>query len=197
MKLELAGFLVACTVVAPVSALAQPPSPSPGAQGSVQVATSFEQLRGLLKPGDKVSVTDLAGTTTTGILDDVSPSSLGLHVRNAPPGQSRWSERDVREIAVERHGNVMAGLLIGLAAGATPGLVFTVGRGRGSDPVGGAALLLIAAPAAGGAAVGALISRGNKKHTTVYQGLGRQTTRVLVSPILARTTAGVQVSWRF
>jgi hypothetical protein len=55
-------------------------APRVNAQG---VATSFEKLPILLKPGDAIQVTDAQGHKTTGKLAELTTSSLELQVRKA------------------------------------------------------------------------------------------------------------------
>src|SRR5213594_4084222 len=125
-----------------------------------EVATSFEQLRSLLKPGDTIQVTDAQGRKTTGKLGELATSSLQLLVRktgfdgrDSLIPQTRLSERDVRKITFERRDSLLNGALIGLAAGAVPGILFIAGRSGGSDPIQHAdtAIGLVAVPGAIGA----------------------------------------------
>lgn len=89
------------------------------------VATSFEQLRALVKPGDTVYVTDASGRRTKGKLGELSAASLELLVRQTQSdGSEKWvpkarlSEGEVRQITRERHDSLWNGALIGLAVGA-------------------------------------------------------------------------------
>jgi hypothetical protein len=88
------------------------------------VATSFEELRALVKAGDTIYVTDASGRRTKGRLGELSASSLELLVRKAGPDgretlvpQARLSEGDVRQILLERRDSLRNGTLIGLAVG--------------------------------------------------------------------------------
>ena len=82
------------------------------------VATSFEELQALVK-GDTIDVTDVSGRKTKGRLGELSASSLELLVRKAGPDgretfvpQARLSERDVRQILLERRDSLWNGTLI-------------------------------------------------------------------------------------
>jgi len=77
-----------------------------GEAGAQVVATSFEELRPLVKPGDTIFVTEANGRKTRARLGELTPSSLEMLVpKSGPDGretcvpQSRLAERDVRQIA--------------------------------------------------------------------------------------------------
>ena len=71
-----------------------------------EVATSFDQLRVLVKPGETVTVTDTLGEQVTGTIVDLSSSSLGLVV-----GRTRrdLAEAEVKAISQKRHANLGTG----------------------------------------------------------------------------------------
>src|SRR5262245_41551290 len=80
------------------------------------VATSFEELRSLVKSGDTVYVTEANGKKTRGRLGELTQSSLELLVRKAAPDgresfvpQSRLAERDIRQIQIERGDSLLNG----------------------------------------------------------------------------------------
>jgi hypothetical protein len=150
------------------------------------VATSFEQLQALVKPGDTIQVTRNTGRRTTGKLELLTASSLELQVRSASIPQPRFSEADVREIRLERHDSLLNGTLIGFAAGATPGIIFIVGRSKGSDPIQNAstAASIILVPGAIGAGIGALVDALIFKRTTVYRASDVQGSRTAAERIL-------------
>ena len=175
-----------------------------------EVATSFEQLRSVLKPGATVQVTDANGRKTVGKLGELTASSLELLVRKAGSAgrdalvpQARLSERDVRAIALERRDSLLNGTLIGLAAGAGPGMLFIAGRSGGSDPLSGAAhpgmvaFNIVAIPAAIGAGIGALIDASILDWMPVYLTPGQRSSRLRLSPLLSKSAAGVQMLVRF
>jgi len=94
------------------------------------VATSFEQLRAIVRAGDTVIITDASGRKSKGRLGQLSASTLELLVRQTGPDgretlvpQSRLSERDVRQIHVDRGDSVLNGTLIGLAVVGGPWLL--------------------------------------------------------------------------
>ena len=171
------------------------------------VATSFEELRALVKPGDTIYVTDASGRRTKGRLGELSASSLELLVRKTGPDgretvvpQARLSERDVRQIVLQRRDPLWKGTVIGLGLGAIPGAVAGLsgcaqynGHACVTGPIFGALMI-----GGIGAGVGALIDALITERTTVYyQAPGQRSSRVQVSPRFSKSGAGVQMSVRF
>jgi carboxymethylenebutenolidase len=72
-----------------------------------EVASSFEQLRALLKPGETVSVTDTDGRETTGTIADLSSSSLGLLIAGT---RHDVPERDVKTMRQRRGDSLWNGV---------------------------------------------------------------------------------------
>lgn len=167
--------------------------------GAQVVATSFEELQALVKPGDTIDVTDASGRKTKGRLGDLSASSLELLVRKTGPDgretfvpQARLSEGDVGQILLERRDSLWNGTLIGLAPGAALGVsLFSVGYGE----LGGGAFLWVGGF---GAAIGAAIDALIIGRTTVYyRAPGQRSSGVQVSPFVSKSAAGIQMSMRF
>ena len=177
-------------------------------QASAQVvATSFEELRALVKAGDTIYVTDPSGRKTKGRLGELSASSLELLVRKTGPDgretfvpQARLSERDVRQILLERHDSVWNGTLIGLAVRAGPWLLAGAaargGGSCGSDSNVCPFVALILGPI--GAGIGALIDASMHERTSVYvHEPGQRSSGLHVSPRFSKSAAGIQMSVRF
>ena len=173
------------------------------------VATSFEELRALVKPGDTIYLTDASGRKTKGKLGELSASSLEFLVRKTGPDgretlvpQARLSERDVRQILLERHDSLWNGTLIGLAPGAAIGSIFLF-TGGGCDcytlasraPFAGGIFLFVGGI---GAVIGAAIDALIIERTTVYyQASGQRPSGVQISPLFSKSGAGIQMSVRF
>jgi len=176
------------------------------ASGQV-VATSFEELRSLVKSGDTIYVTEANGRKTKATLGELSPSSLELLVRKTGPDgrdalvpQKRLAEPDVRQIQIERGDSVLNGTLIGLAVVGGPWLLACNPAtdwcyyNDGTNLFRG--LALITSGIAAG--IGALIDAGIRERVLVYyQAPGRQTQGVHLSPFVSKSAAGVQMSLRF
>jgi hypothetical protein len=96
--------------------------------------TSFDQVRYLIKGGDKVAVRDATGATIRGRVVDVSAAWLTLRVRG---GQRLLSETDVSRITMRRHDPSLKSALVGgivpggIAAGfaSAEGTKFAIGAG--------------------------------------------------------------------
>jgi hypothetical protein len=156
-------------------------APSPGPAQTV--ASSFEELRQVLKKGQTVVVTDASGQRTKGKVADLSPSSLVVLIREA----RTFTEGTVTEIRTID--SVWNGALIGAAIGtglatwdylidpSEPGnaAVFTVAIGLGT---------------AVGAGIDALVNR------LLYRS-PRQTRRLMFSPVVEKDRKGALVSVRF
>jgi hypothetical protein len=171
------------------------------------VATSFEELRPLVKSGETIYVTEANGKKTKARLGELTPSSLELLVRKiAPDGretfvpQSRLTERDVRQIQIDRGDSVLNGTLIGLAVVGGPWLLACNPATDWCYYNDGANLYrVIALITSGiGAGIGALVDAGIRERVLVfYQAPGPRSSSVDVSPFVSKAAAGVQMSLRF
>ena len=84
-----------------------------------EIATSFDQLRVLVKPGDSVTVTDAAGHETKGKVRSISSSSFELSVAEKP---RVFAEAEVRTVSRRGHASRGKGAMWGLLAGAGLGV---------------------------------------------------------------------------
>ena len=171
------------------------------------VATSFEELRSLVKSGDTIYVTEANGKKTRARLGELTQSSLELLVRKAAPdgretfvSQSRLAESDIRQIQIERGDSVLNGTLIGLAVVGGPWLLACNPAtdwcyyNDGANLYRGIALIT-SGIAAG---IGALIDAGIRERVLVYyQAPGQRSSGVQVSPFASKSAAGMQLTWRF
>lgn len=132
-----------------------------------QVATSFEELRGLVQTGETIYVTDVSGVTIKGKLAGLSASSLELRGRSdALALPLRLSERDVNNIVVERSDSLWNGLLIGFLAGGVPVALSGLGASAPAGEVAGVAV----GYGGIGLLTGLLIDVLNKEKVTIYVG---------------------------
>jgi hypothetical protein len=171
------------------------------------VATSFEELRAIVKPGDTVLVTEANGRKTRARLGELTSSSLEILVRKTGPDgretfvpQSRLAERDVRQIQVDRGDSVLNGTLIGLAVVGGPWLLACNPATDWCYYNDGANLYrMIALITSGiGAGVGALVDAGIRERVLVYyQTPARRSSGMAVSPFASKSAAGMQLTWRF
>lgn len=156
------------------------------------VATSFEEVRGQVEPGETIYVTDTSGVTVKGNLVRLSTASLEVRVRRdgaAPP--LRLSERDVNNIVVERFDSWWNGALIGLAGGAVPGLLIELAGRSEYEKFSGAGALGLGSI---GLITGLLIDVLNKEKVTVYVHTPTPQSRdVNIVPLLSTSVTGVQL----
>jgi hypothetical protein len=171
------------------------------------VATSFEELRPLVKSGDTIYVTEANGRKTRARLGELTQSSLEILVRKTGPDgretfvpQSRLAERDVRQIQIDRGDSVLNGTLIGLAVVGGPWLLACNPATDWCFYNDGANLYrMIALITSGiGAGVGALVDAGIRERVLVYyQTPARGSSGIAVSPFASKSSAGMQLTWRF
>jgi hypothetical protein len=171
------------------------------------VATSFDELRSLVRPGESIDVIDAKGRTTRGKLGALSTSSLELLARDtAPDGSERFipqkplGESDIRQIVVRRRDPVWKGTLIGAAVVGGPWLLLCNPAtdwcyyNDGANLYRGLALITTGI----GAGIGALIDAAINPRTTVYYHAPNQTaSRLRVAPVVSRSAVGLQLSMGF
>jgi hypothetical protein len=145
-----------------------------------------------LAAGDRVYVTDTAGTTTAGSLTAVTDAALEVKVGR---GIRSLAASDVRRIQMRQPDSALDGALFGAGAGALPGIYWLVADPNectGLCPEEWAAIAF-------GAVVGGLIDRAITRKVTVYEaGVPRSSTRrLLIGPLGGRQRSGVQLAFRF
>jgi hypothetical protein len=157
-----------------------------------QVATSFEELRRLVTPGETIYVTDARGAISKGRLAGLSSGALQLQVdRHAVAPPVSLSESDVNNIAVYRSDPLWNGMLIGFVSGAVP--VALIGAGASASA--GEVAVVTAGYGVIGLLTGLLIDSLNKDKATVYvHGPGPRSTRMQVSLFGSTSRIGVQFS---
>ena len=159
-------------------------------------ATSFEQLRILVQPGDAVSVTDRAGTRTSGKVHSLSDASLAMDL-----GSERrvFAESEVTTIQQRRGDSLANGALWGLAAGAayaTAGMIMI-----GVDCYGGAHCAAVGATTIGvygalAAGIGVGVDALIKGRKVVYRS-PTTNTRLTIAPVFTTRSKGVLLSIGF
>jgi hypothetical protein len=152
------------------------------------LATSFDQLKVLAAPGQRVSVTDAAGARFVGTIAALSPSTLSVRI-----GQElrHLSENDIATLRQRRDDSLGNGALWGLGTGMTVGMV-TCGRCHV-----GPGLMLGALFAGAGAGIGIGIDALVRGEMVIYRGRGASAARVSIAPRLAPSHQALSVSLRF
>ena len=166
------------------------------AHAEAQTAASFDELPLVLRPGDRVTVTDDSGRNLTGRIIDLSPSTLSLEARGA---RLDLRAAEVSFIRQRRPDPLRNGALIGLGVGAIPAAYlswlahgYAHNEGGESAAAGVAGWSLVVA-AGIGAGVDALIRRSH----VIYGPTGAAQRRLTVSPLLSGHRRGVAVSLGF
>ena len=163
---------------------------------AAQEARSFEQLQLLVKPGDRIFVTDSMGNVTEGRIAGLSSSSLRLMTKSSTQD---LSESDVFKIRQWRHDSLKNGALIGAGIGFGLSLagVIAVCNGWGTCR-GGEAVAAVAYTTGIVAAIGAGIDALIPSKETIYFGGTRTSlSRIKVKPILDHSRKGVAVAFSF
>ena len=162
-------------------------SAAPSAARAQTAASSFEELRAMLKNGQTIVVTDTTGQRTRGKVRDVSTSPPSLVI--AVPTPRTFRAESIAEIRTTDR--VMNGALIGASVGT--GLAVWDYLIDPSEPGNGA----IFAVAIGlGTAIGAGIDALIDGRRILYRASGPKGS-LTIAPIAARGRRGVQVAVRF
>lgn len=162
---------------------------STAAQG---IAGSFEQLQLLVRPGDKVTVTDTSGRESSGRISELSTSGLTVLVNGA---RQEFTEREVTTIRQRRQDSLANGALWGLAVGGVLAGGLVAAFWETGDHAGEAAAFVAVYSGIGagiGVGVDALITR---RHV-IYQ-RPAQRVEIRVAPLLAPARRGAVVTVRF
>jgi len=171
----------------PVLVLVLVLSMAPAAARAQTPATSFEELRLILKNGQTIVVTDANGQRTKGKVRDVSTSPPSLVI--VAPAPLTFPAGSIAEIRTTD--SLLNGALIG--AGIGTGLAVWDYLIDPSEPGNGA----IFAVAIGlGTAIGAGIDALIDGRRVLYRS-GQQKRSLTIAPIHARDRRGVQVAVRF
>ena len=161
-----------------------------------EIASSFDQLAVLVKPGDKITVVDRTGRETKGRIEKLSREALIL---DTPAGPRQLGDADVASISHRRGDSLRNGAIIGAVAG-TAYFVTLLAILQGSSDGGGVIIptaivggvCFAGMGAAAGAGIDALISR----RQVIYQKpAGRS--RVSVAPMFGDGRRGAAVTLKF
>ena len=163
-----------------------------GVAAAQAIPTSFEQLSGLVKAGDEVTVTDGSGASVKGRILDLSPAALKLAVNG---GGLEFSMADVRAIVQQRHlsykKSAAWGFIIGAGLGSLAAVPASECRNCGGVSV--AAGLMFGGIGAG---IGAGVAAATSTTRVVFVNAA-STRKVTLAPIVDRDRHGVQLSLRF
>lgn len=127
-----------------------------------EAATSLEDLRLVLKKGDRVTVLDLSGKNIRGKVERIGPGLLEIRVGDS---LRSFSDNEARQITCKKMDSPLNGMLIGagLGFGATLPLLWAASEGDHGWAVAGAGLWGLI-----GGGIGALVDVAVREKQTVY-----------------------------
>lgn len=164
-------------------------TPSPAR--AQQAVTSFDALRGLVKSGDTITVSDKAGIEATGRVEDLTSSVLVLRVGTE---SRRFTEPDVSRIRQRRADSLVNGTLIGAAVGAGLGVIGASSCGGDPYLCTEAAGASIALGAGLGAGIGVAVDAALRSTRVVYERPETRAVTLHVAPVLGRRRVGAALS---
>jgi len=162
--------------------------------GAQELASTFDQLRVLVKAGDVLTITDATGGQTSGTLTALTSSTLGIDAKDGPRS---FSEADVSTVRQQRHGDLAKGAKIGFGVGAGFGVLGAMAVGVGCRNCAGLALSILGVYGAMGAGVGVGISAMTTHQQVIFSRAPAATRRVTVAPLVTRERQGVMMSVGF
>ena len=158
-----------------------------------ELASSFDQLRVLVKAGDRLTITDPAGEVTTGRLVRLAGTSLEIDV----DGTARTLAQDRVTTIRMRHADSLAnGAKIGFVVGAGFGALAGVAVASELEAKGAVAGFLLIYGAMG-AGIGVGIDGLNSSDRVIYSRPGSQTARLAVAPLVGGGRRGVRLTLGF
>jgi hypothetical protein len=79
-----------------------------------QPASSLDELKLLLGKGDKVTLVDPSGKSTTGRIERIAPDAVEMNISGRVQA---FTEKDIRQITQRKQDSVLNGILIGAGVG--------------------------------------------------------------------------------
>jgi hypothetical protein len=159
------------------------------------VASTFDQLRVLVKAGDKISIVDAAGAEVSARLMTLSHDTMALDTESGP---RLLGEADVVQIRQRRQDSLVNGAIIGAAAGTAYVVtaLAVLSDSDGGDVIIASAIAGTVMFAGMGAAAGAGIDALIARRQVIFQ-RAASGGRVSVSPLVRRGGLGAVVAVRF
>jgi hypothetical protein len=170
----------------------------PAVASAQGIANSLQELRLLVRPGDRITVTDTAGQRVSGRIAELSPTSLALLVEGR--------RRDLAEAEVvtitHRHADSLAnGALIGLGVGAgfaAVGLALLANDDGYDDDLGvGEAAAVVAIYGGIGAGIGTGIDALITRQRVIFERRGAPPVTLGVAPQFGPRRAGARLTLGF
>ena len=154
---------------------------------------TFDDLRTVVKAGDRMTVTGASGGVFDGRLLDLTPTTIALKVDGV---RREFAIDDVRSISRRQHANVRKGAWWGFGIGAGLGLLGLPATECRLGPECGTAALRIGAVMGGlGAAIGAGFAASTVTDRVIFE--PRSGVKISFAPMVERQARGVRMSVRF
>ena len=153
---------------------------------------SLAAVKARVPIGDVVYVTDTTNTTIRGTLAELTDETMAVKIKD---DLRSVSATEVRRIQWQQPDSPLAGVLIGAAAGAIPGIYWLAADPNECSGMCPEEYALIGI----GAVVGGLIDHAITRRVTVYTAgtsSGRAKT-VTIGPLVRRNRNGVQIALKF
>lgn len=170
---------------------------APGTAAAQGIATSYQELRLLVRAGDKVTVVDHTGQKVSGRITDLSSTSLALVVDGRP---REWRETEVATITQRRGDSLTNGALIGLGTGAgisAIGIAISSANDVYDDVNAGEVAAVIALYAAIGAGIGAGIDALISRHRVIFERESGPAVSLMIAPQFGPARVGARLSIGF
>ena len=163
------------------------------AQAQQRTAHSFEQLQILVKPGDRISVTNDAGEEVAGRILSLSSSQLVLSSAGA---RRSFQANEAIRIRQRRGDSLSNGIWIG--AGVGVGLVaLAVAADQSSELSGPVVIFAGVLYGVMGAGIGAGVDALIRSRQTIFDTTVPPKASVTIRPVLGPGRVGATVGWRF
>jgi hypothetical protein len=160
-----------------------------------ELAGTFDQLRVLVKPGDKLTVTDGSGQRVEGRVSSLSSSALDLIVSGRP---RQFLSTDIDTIEKRGPDSLKNGALIGLAIGGGIGAAGMIALAGTAEEHAGALVAMGVLIYGGiGAGIGTGFDALIEDRRVIYARSRSAGATLTVAPMLGRSHKGVRVSLRF
>jgi hypothetical protein len=160
-----------------------------------EIASSLDQLRVLVRPGDTLTLTDEAGREFKGKLLELSTTSLAVQTGNQ---RRELTVDDIQRITRPQHGDAGLGAAWGAAVGAGFGVLVIAMNSPSGRCYDCAQWMLFSGLTFGGigAGLGAASAAATTHQQLVFNKAGTPL-KLTVAPIVSRERQGVLASLRF
>jgi hypothetical protein len=153
---------------------------------------SFAAVKARMQVGDVIYVTDTTDTTIRGKLAELTDDAVAVKIKD---DVRSVAATEVRRIQRQEPDSPLAGVLIGAAVGAIPGIYWLAADPNECSGMCPEEYALIAI----GAAIGGVIDHAITRRLTVYTGgtSSGGAKSVTIGPLVMRNCNGVQVAVKF